>query len=197
MQTVKLRHPDGTETNVVKGVMMLEAADLVPTFPDHFFAQGKSKEEAVSATQSAAQGEPAAQPENTVTQSESTVTQSSNSAQPENTAAQPDEGAELSSLVPPRSFASLQLRAKNATKALFAQKREHLLVLCSDTSVDGIATAVDLVREVQGLEPTVAYAPTKFEFFGNDKEDGIITAAGADGLNVVVMPCTHLIDHPK
>lgn len=211
LQTVKLRHPDGTETNVVKGVMMLEAADLVPTFPDHFFAQGKSKEEAVSATQSAAQGEPAAQPENTVTQSESTVTQSSNSAQPEssaaqpentaaqpeNTAAQPDEGAELSSLVPPRSFASLQLRAKNATKALFAQKREHLLVLCSDTSVDGIATAVDLVREVQGLEPTVAYAPTKFEFFGNDKEDGIITAAGADGLNVVVMPCTHLIDHPK
>ena len=205
MQTVKLRHPDGTETNVVKGVMMLEAADLVPTFPDHFFAQGKSKEEAVSATQPAAQGEPAAQPENTVTQSESNSAQSENTAaqpentaaQPENTAAQPDEGAELSSLVPPRSFASLQLRAKNATKALFAQKREHLLVLCSDTSVDGIATAVDLVREVQGLEPTVAYAPTKFEFFGNDKEDGIITAAGADGLNVVVMPCTHLIDHPK
>lgn len=206
MQTVKLRHPDGTETNVVKGVMMLEAADLVPTFPDHFFAQGKSKEEAVSATQSAAQGEPAAQPEakseNTAVQSEAqpenTAAQSENTAaQTENTAAQPDEGAELSSLVPPRSFASLQLRAKNATKALFAQKREHLLVLCSDTSVDGIATAVDLVREVQGLEPTVAYAPTKFEFFGNDKEDGIITAAGADGLNVVVMPCTHLIDHPK
>ena len=24
-----------------------------------------------------------------------------------------------------------------------------------------------------------------------------VTAAGADGLNVVVMPCTHLIDHPK
>lgn len=206
MQTVKLRHPDGTETNVVKGVMMLEAADLVPTFPDHFFAQGKSKEEAVSATQPAAQGEPAAQPEakseNTAVQSEAqpenTAAQSENTAaQTENTAAQPDEGAELSSLVPPRSFASLQLRAKNATKALFAQKREHLLVLCSDTSVDGIATAVDLVREVQGLEPTVAYAPTKFEFFGNDKEDGIITAAGADGLNVVVMPCTHLIDHPK
>ena len=177
LQTVKLRHPDGTETNVVKGVMMLEAADLVPTFPDHFFAQGKSKEEAVSATQSAAQGEPAAQPE---------AQPESSAAQPENTAAQPDEGAELSSLVPPRSFASLQLRAKNATKALFAQKREHLLVLCSDTSVDGIATAVDLVREVQGLEPTVAYAPTKFEFFGNDKEDGIITAAGADGLNTQV-----------
>ena len=109
LQTVKLRHPDGTETNVVKGVMMLEAADLVPTFPDHFFAQGKSKEEAVSATQPAAQGEPAAQPENTVTQSESNSAQSENTAaQPENTAAQPDEGAELSSLVPPRSFAVLR-----------------------------------------------------------------------------------------
>lgn len=180
MQTVKLRHPDGSETKVVKGVMMLEAEDLVPTFPPSFFAA--AADDKVAAAKS----------------------ELSELAAPDFSEAELDreeeklpEGAELSSLVPARSFASLQLRAKNATKALFAQKREHLLVLCSSTSVDGIATAVDLVREVKGLEPTVAYAPTKFEFFGNDKEDGLITAQGEAGLNVVVMPCVHLIDHPK
>ena len=184
MQTVKLRHPDGTETNVVKGVMMLEAADLVPTFPDHFFAQGKSKEEAVSATQPAAQGEPAAQPENTVTQSESNSVQSENTAaqpentatqpentatQPENTATQPDEGAELSSLVPPRSFASLQLRAKNATKALFAQKREHLLVLCSDTSVAFLSTGSMRTSMMESER----YAPPKSPVSSRSEEPSV------------------------
>lgn len=194
---------------------MLEAEDLVPSFPDHFGARApapasvaapaapepETKEapaEAVPATSAA----PAAAAPVTAEVSAGTA-----SAVPEAQAATPKapavaapaapEGSELSSLIAPRSFASLQLRAKNATKALFAQKREHLLVLCSSTSVDGIATAVDLVREVKGLEPTVAYAPTKFEFFGNDKEDGLITAPGTNGLNIVVMPCVHLIDHPK
>ena len=217
MQTVKLSHPDGTQSSVVKGVMMLEAEDLVPSFPDHFGARAPAP--AVSATTPDPAATPASAEAAPVT---AEVPAGTASAVPEVQAATPKapvvvapaaleaapaagaaaapaapEGSELSSLIAPRSFASLQLRAKNATKALFAQKREHLLVLCSSTSVDGIATAVDLVREVKGLEPTVAYAPTKFEFFGNDKEDGLITAAGTNGLNVVVMPCVHLIDHPK
>ena len=180
---------------------MLEAEDLVPSFPDHFGARAPAPAPAVSATTPDPAATPASAEAAPVT---AEVPAGTASAVPEAQAATPTapapaapEGSELSSLIAPRSFASLQLRAKNATKALFAQKREHLLVLCSSTSVDGIATAVDLVREVKGLEPTVAYAPTKFEFFGNDKEDGLITAAGTNGLNVVVMPCVHLIDHPK
>lgn len=198
---------------------MLEAEDLVPSFPDHFGARAPAPVPAVSATTPDSAATPASAEAAPVTAEGPAGTAS---AVPEAQAATPKapavvapaaleaapaagaaaapaapEGSELSSLIAPRSFASLQLRAKNATKALFAQKREHLLVLCSSTSVDGIATAVDLVREVKGLEPTVAYAPTKFEFFGNDKEDGLITAAGTNGLNVVVMPCVHLIDHPK
>ena len=165
------------------------------------------------------------------------------------------DDVELSNLVKPRSFASLQLRAKNAMKGLFALKRERMLVLCGDSRIDTIATACDMVRELSGLEPTVAYAPTKFELFGNDKEDGILTVSasledenldgvktrafsfngimqslaapqagqvnneagannkgGRDSLtgesgayaagvgtkyNVVIMPCMHLIEHPK
>lgn len=155
---------------------------------------------------------------------------------------------ELSSLVKPRSFASLQMRAKNAMKGLFALNRERLLVLCGSSSIDSIATACDMVRELTGIEATVAYAPTKFELFGNDQEDGILTTSfaaqaqdtsdskvlaksrafsfngimqslaspvagevsalsnslselpeqnAAERFNVVVMPCVHLIDHPK
>lgn len=200
---------------------MLEAEDLVPSFPDHFGARAPTPAPAPAV--SATTPDPAATPDSAeAAPVTAEVPAGTASAVPEAQAATPKasavvapaaleaapavgaaaapaapEGSELSSLIAPRSFASLQLRAKNATKALFAQKREHLLVLCSSTSVDGIATAVDLVREVKGLEPTVAYAPTKFEFFGNDKEDGLITAAGTNGLNVVVMPCVHLIDHPK
>ena len=165
------------------------------------------------------------------------------------------DDVELSNLVKPRSFASLQLRAKNAMKGLFARKRERMLVLCGDSRIDTIATACDMVRELSGLDPTVAYAPTKFELFGNDKEDGILTVSatledenldgvkprafsfngtiqslaapqtgqvnnatgannkgGRDSLtgesgayaagvgtkyNVVIMPCMHLIEHPK
>lgn len=96
-----------------------------------------------------------------------------------------------------RSLASLQLRAKNAMRALLQQRKEHMLVLCASSSIDTINTAVDLVREVGGPEPTVAYAPTKFELFGNDKEDGLVTICPHDKLNIVIMPCVHLVDHPK
>ncbi len=165
---------------------------------------------------------------------------------------------QLSTLIRPRSFASLQLRARNAMKGLFALNRERMLVLCASSSVDPFAVASDMVRELTGIEPTVAYAPSKFELFGDDSVDGILTAGGsADSaaaagrtersepssgrgdrssdsrsdhrslrellgklaapqagqissegetggkdapgtrLNVVIMPCIHLIDHPK
>lgn len=96
-----------------------------------------------------------------------------------------------------RSLASLQLRAKNAMRALLQQRKERMLILCASSSIDSINTAVDLVHEVGGSEPTVAYAPTKFELFGNDKEDGLVTASPRGKLNIVIMPCVHLVDHPK
>lgn len=106
---------------------------------------------------------------------------------------------ELSSEIKPRSFASLQMRAKSAMRALFAHENEHLLVLCVSSSVDAISTTEDLVREVSGLDPTIAYAPTKFELFGSDQEPGIVTRSGEEDAEavVVVMPCSHLNDHPK
>lgn len=172
--------------------------------------------------------------------------------------AQQKRQLQLSTLIRPRSFASLQLRARNAMKGLFALNRERMLVLCASSSVDPFAVTSDMVRELTGIEPTVAYAPTKFELFGDDSVDGILTAGGAadsataatrsergeqrsgpgdrrsdsrsehrslrellgklaapqagqissEGepagkdapgtrLNVVIMPCIHLIDHPK
>lgn len=106
-------------------------------------------------------------------------------------------GVTLSSQVKPRSFASLQLRAKNAMRALFKQKQEHLLVICNADSIDGIQTCYDLVEEVTSYKAVIAYAPTKFELFGNDKEDGLITTGSEDNPCVVIMPCIHLNDHPK
>lgn len=100
-----------------------------------------------------------------------------------------EEGSELSSLIKPRSFASLQLRAKNAMKGLFALNRERVLVLCTSNAVDPIGTACDMVRELTGIEPTIAYAPTKFELFGNDKEDGILTQ------NVAEMATSSIIEN--
>lgn len=167
MQKISFRRPDGTTSEVIAGVMMLEASDLYPHFSP------------LSADRPAAPAEPQA-PE---------ASSASDAAA--------DAAALTSADVKPRSFSSLQLRAKNAMRALLYQRKERMLILCAEGSIDGIGTAVVLVREVGGMEPTVAYAPTKFELFGNDKEDGLVTATPSDRLNVVVIPCVHLIDHPK
>ncbi len=91
-----------------------------------------------------------------------------------------------------RSFAMLQLRAKNAVRALLRSRDENLLVLCGSNRVDQIKLASDLVQELSGTGPCIAYAPTKFEFFGTPEQPGLTA-----GSYVIVMPCTHLCDHPK
>ncbi len=96
------------------------------------------------------------------------------------------------STIKPRSFASMQLRAKNALKTLSQNKNEKVLLLCGSSNVDTVDIACDLVKEVLNTTPTIAYAPTKFECFGDDKVDGVFTSKG-----YVIMPCVHLIDHPK
>ena len=94
--------------------------------------------------------------------------------------------------VAPRSFSSLQLRARNAVRSLVNNEFNNVLMLCGSSRVNTIDIASELVSEIAGVEPTIAYAPTKFEFFGNDKVDGVVTSRG-----YVVMPCSHLIEHPK
>ncbi len=94
--------------------------------------------------------------------------------------------------VKPRSFAKLQLRARNAVKELISNPYTKILMLCGSSRVNTIEIARELVFELTKTEPTIAYAPTKFEFFGNDKEDGVLTSKG-----YVIMPCSHLLDHPK
>lgn len=173
MQTVKFRMQDGTMSEVIKGVYLLESSDLYPQFGQAAEAKAESKADGA--------------------QDQSGTSQSSGQSQ------QAPHRFALSSEVKPRSFASLQMRAKSAMRALFAHDNEHLLVLCGSSSIDYISTSADLVREVSGLDPTIAYAPTKFELFGSDQEVGIVTRSGEEDSEavVVVMPCSHLNDHPK
>ncbi len=98
----------------------------------------------------------------------------------------------LTSEFQPRSFAKLQLRARNAVKELIHNDYCKILMICGSSRVNTIEIASELVSELAGVEPTIAYAPTKFEFFGNDKIDGVLTSKG-----YVIMPCSHLLDHPK
>lgn len=92
----------------------------------------------------------------------------------------------------PRSFASMQLRAKNAVKSLIRNQNAKLLMLCGSSSVNVIDIASELVLKTAKKEAVIAYAPTKFECFGDDKTEGVFTQS-----DIVIMPCTHLIDHPK
>lgn len=141
MKAIKFKLKDGSMSEEIKGVTMLESSDLYPAFPEQLYHD----------------------------------LDSSNSALPKGDA-KLTEGDQLSDKIAPRSFASLQLRAKNAMRSLFALKRERMLVMCTGRLIDPLATAYDMVKEVSGIEAVIAYAPTKFELFGNDKEDGILTA---------------------
>lgn len=99
---------------------------------------------------------------------------------------------EYSSDVKARSFANMQLRARNAVKALVRNSSQKILLLCGSSNVDTIDIACQLLKDIADVTPTIAYAPTKFECFGDDKTEGVFTSKG-----YVVMPCTHLMDHPK
>lgn len=210
LQKISFRHQDGTLSEAIAGVFMLEEKDLYPQFTplvaDRKSTQTPASPEAVSAvtadtsagTDATADTTPAgAAADATPAGADVAAGGSATDAAAAATTAAVAPELLTSAVVRPRSLASLQLRAKNAMRALLKHRQERMLVLCSSSSIDSINTAVDLVREVGGPEPTVAYAPTKFELFGNDKEDGLVTACPEHKLNVVVMPCVHLIDHPK
>lgn len=209
LQKISFRHQDGTLSEAIAGVFMLEEKDLYPQFTplvaDRKSTQTPASPEAVSAvtadtsagTDATADTTPAGAAADATPAGADVAAGGTTTDAAATTTAVAAPELLTSAVVKPRSLASLQLRAKNAMRALLKHRQERMLVLCSSSSIDSINTAVDLVREVGGPEPTVAYAPTKFELFGNDKEDGLVTACPDNKLNVVVMPCVHLIDHPK
>ena len=91
-----------------------------------------------------------------------------------------------------RSFASLQLRAKKAIKDLLSNSNSKLLMLCGSSLVDTNKVAYELVTKISGTAPSICFAPSKEQCFGSNNQIGVLNTKG-----VVIMPCSHLIDHPK
>lgn len=93
-----------------------------------------------------------------------------------------------------KSFASMQHRIKNALKAMFHKNLAKVAILCGDSCIDLVATCYELVLmcQAQKNKISIAYAPTKLDFFGNDKEDGLVSTS-----DVIIMPIAHLNAHPK
>ena len=93
-----------------------------------------------------------------------------------------------------RSFASLQLRARNALRALLDPANRRALVLCGSALVDLLRTARTLVEELQGhrRNVTLALAPTRAELFGSEGSGGCLAGEG-----IVIMPARQLSLHPR
>lgn len=94
----------------------------------------------------------------------------------------------------PKSFAAMQHRVKNALRAVFTKHLSKTVVLCGDSCIDLIATSYELVADicVKDTKISIAYAPTKIDFFGTEKEEGIVSNS-----DVIIMPIAHLNAHPK
>ena len=96
------------------------------------------------------------------------------------------------STIKARSFSSMQLRAKNAIKALVYNRVSNVLLLSGSSFVDTIDIAYELLFSIAKIKATIAYAPTKFECFGDDKTQGVLTTDG-----YVIMPASLILDHVK
>ncbi|MGN0915312.1 MAG: S16 family serine protease [Succinivibrio sp.] len=94
--------------------------------------------------------------------------------------------------VTPRSFARLQHRARKCVAELLLNSKCNVMVLCGSAGLDNIEIAKDLLKDAGCKSVNVVLAPTKAECFGDDKQVGIFKKPG-----VVIMPITHLLDHPK
>ena len=91
-----------------------------------------------------------------------------------------------------RSFASLQLRAKNAVKALINSKNRNILMLCAVNRIDQCKVAAAIVSEVSDKSVLIAKAPSRRELFGDASCKSVLLS-----YDVVIIPCVHLNDHPK
>lgn len=92
----------------------------------------------------------------------------------------------------PRPFSMLQSRVRNAVSSLLRNRMAKTLCVCGSTRVNTIEILSEIVQKECGQEPIIAYAPTRFEFFGNENENGVMSSEG-----VVIIPASLLLDHPK
>lgn len=92
-----------------------------------------------------------------------------------------------------RSFASLQLRARNAAKSLLLGTHKRVMMLCGCSYVDTVGIAAEIVNDIaKNIELKILYAPSKQELFGSDGKSGLMNSAGC-----LIIPCSVFIDHPK
>jgi len=93
----------------------------------------------------------------------------------------------------PRSYASLQLRAGRAVKQLLASAHEQVLVICGNIWNDQPEIACDLVAR-HGGRAVLVKEPDRELILGSKKNG---KAGLLDGSGILIMPCSHFIDHPK
>lgn len=91
----------------------------------------------------------------------------------------------------PRTFAALQLRARNAVRELMRRSYRQLLLLCGCEGTDQLLVAADLVREVSGITPRLVRAPGRAQFFLTGQE----SLFGSGGC--VILKAGILNTHPK
>lgn len=91
-----------------------------------------------------------------------------------------------------RSFASLQLRAKNAVKALDRNCKTNVLLLCGSSKVNTVELADNLVKENTSSKAQISYAPSKKALFGDEKDEGLLSTSG-----YLILQISHIVDHPK
>ncbi len=92
----------------------------------------------------------------------------------------------------PRSFASLQLRARNASRALLNDNESHILILCGSSYIDNLGTAKRLLLDVGGIDAKIVYQSTKAELFGKDGQGGILSQGG-----IFIIPAALILNHPQ
>lgn len=92
----------------------------------------------------------------------------------------------------PKSFAQLQLRARNAVRALLRDNESRVLLLCGSSCIDNLGTAQRLVSEVASFEVPIIYQSKKIELFGKDGNSGILGAGGIFILNAAI-----ILNHPQ
>lgn len=91
----------------------------------------------------------------------------------------------------PRSFATLQLRAKSALRALISSNVSNIAQICSSSKVDGICVVEDLIKSIDAkCQYTVLLSPKRFELFGSALKQGYMQQKG-----VYIFPCSYFIDH--
>ncbi len=97
-----------------------------------------------------------------------------------------------SSAVAPRSFASLQLRIKNALKALMRSQSSRLLLVCASADADALGQLKELCAGVLDDLAVPVLASDKKELFGTQGKRGLVSKC-----RYLLMPAILLNDHDK